>query len=920
MSSPEPRKHDFNQCGCCQGLTASTPVEIVNRPGLSAIAYRVGIHPQFKASMLAALSDGRYPALADLRTREDDDFSIALLDAWAAVADVLTFYQERIANELYLGTAIERRSIGWLARLIGYQLRPGVAASTCLAYTLESATGAPSQVTIDETVKVQSVPGPGEKPQVFEPVEEITARPEWNALYPRLTIARVPVLGDTSLYLEGVATNLKPGDCFVIAGLEREQDPTSDRWEFRKIGSVEADAAAGRTLLTWQEALGSYLPRSLPPAESPRFYAMRLRAAIFGHNAPEWSALPVALRVGEANPDPKTVQKTPFLQGAFADRQDSWADAKFASNTTVLNLDAVYNTIVPDSWIALTTPDHNYAELYRVTSVAEETIADFNISAKTTRLEISGENIQKYSPRKASVFAQSDELAMAETPITDPVSGSEIVLDREVEGLEQNRRLIVQGKRARVEVAERGASYRLEDAAGTLVGKLEEGDSLLLLDAPQPIVNQPKRFRWHVLTADGIEGYASASGEQLAPAEPLDGDPVLVEAVTLDKLVAEDEAHTRLVLNETLAYTYDRASFRILANVVLATHGETVKEVLGSGDAGEAFQKFTLLQSPLTYTPSDTPSGGATTLKVWVNGIRWKEAASLPGAGARDRVYIARTDDDDVTTVQFGDGVTGERLPKGSENVTAVYRKGIGRDGMVKANQLSQLMVRPLGLSKVTNPLAASGAQDRQKAQDARENAPLTVLTLDRIVSLRDYEDFARSFSGIAKALATWTWDRRTRGVLLTVSGVDGAEVLETSETYKRLRSAILEAGDPRVPVVVKSYRKAYFTLSGAVTVDPDYQSSAAVLANVIAALRGEFSFDARAFGQPVALSEAIALIQNVAGVVAVDVKQFYRTDRNSSRETILLAETPQPGDDSSVLAAELLTLDPAPLEGLVAS
>ena len=60
-----------------------------------------------------------------------------MLDAWAAVADVLTFYQERIANEGYLRTATERRSVLELARLVGYQPRPGVASSVYLAYTLD---------------------------------------------------------------------------------------------------------------------------------------------------------------------------------------------------------------------------------------------------------------------------------------------------------------------------------------------------------------------------------------------------------------------------------------------------------------------------------------------------------------------------------------------------------------------------------------------------------------------------------------------------------------------------------------------------------------------------------------------------------------------------------------------------------------
>jgi len=63
-----------------------------------------------------------------LKTRDPSDPAIALLDSWALVADVLSFYQERIANEGYLRTALERRSVLELARLIGYQLRPGVAA------------------------------------------------------------------------------------------------------------------------------------------------------------------------------------------------------------------------------------------------------------------------------------------------------------------------------------------------------------------------------------------------------------------------------------------------------------------------------------------------------------------------------------------------------------------------------------------------------------------------------------------------------------------------------------------------------------------------------------------------------------------------------------------------------------------------
>ncbi len=52
---------------------------------------------------------------------------------------------------------------------------------------------------------------------------------------------------------------------------------------------------------------------------------------------------------------------------------------------------------------------------------------------------------------------------------------------------------------------------------------------------------------------------------------------------------------------ESLANSYIRSSVLINANVALATHGESVKEVLGSGDASASFQTFTLRQPPLTY-------------------------------------------------------------------------------------------------------------------------------------------------------------------------------------------------------------------------------------------------------------------------------------------------------------------------------
>ena len=107
---------------------------------------------------------------------------------------------------------------------------------------------------------MQSVPGPGEQPQIFETIEAIDARAEWNALTPQTTALFIPKAGDKATYLQGVATNLKPGDGLLFVGTERESDPTNDNWDFRLLKSVEPDEENGRTLVTWEKGLGSVLP------------------------------------------------------------------------------------------------------------------------------------------------------------------------------------------------------------------------------------------------------------------------------------------------------------------------------------------------------------------------------------------------------------------------------------------------------------------------------------------------------------------------------------------------------------------------------------------------------------------------------------------------------------------------------------
>ena len=277
-------------CGCCAGTSVQTPQPRSNLSGLSSVSYRVGTWASFKESMLARLSSSDYPALAFLKTRNDDDFTIALLDATAMMLDILTFYQERLANESYLGTAGQLRSLTELSRLIGYQPSPGVSASTYLAFTLKAAPGqAPNPsnpaITIPQGTQLQSVPAQGQTPQVFETAAGIQAKSDWNALPVQTGQPWAPQIGNTFVYLQGTATQLQPGDLFLIVGDERVGTLTNNNWDVRVLTTVTPDTLNNRTYVTWSEGLGDATDGVAPAQNHPKFYAFRQRASLFGYNA-----------------------------------------------------------------------------------------------------------------------------------------------------------------------------------------------------------------------------------------------------------------------------------------------------------------------------------------------------------------------------------------------------------------------------------------------------------------------------------------------------------------------------------------------------------------------------------------------------------------------------------------------------------
>lgn len=901
-------------CACGCGAAAGTPLPICNRPGLDRLAYRVGTYADFHASMQAGLGDAGVPALAGLRTREADDPAMALLDAWAVGAEVISFYNERIANEGYLRTATERRSVLELARLVDYRPRPGVAASVYVAYTVEKDS---PPVTLAAGSRAQSVPAPGEQMQTFETADALDARYEWNALQARQTRPQLITRGGlgvlTQVAFNGAANNLKTNDWLVF------EFDDGNAPEVRQIGDVAVDNVLQRTMVTLQSAVQTSAPGSL--ASSAKSMSLAASASIRGRSDPfeklvDALAQPPALQpanaqrlsrsVGSAlgnasdvrpqlllNVEPRLIDtfyrawssrtsaassaqvtavyvqrmaaarfgyNAPWPTKLVKDASDVYqtqpaADWISRESDNTLFLDNANDAIQPGSYAIVCTPAAGDVEastvVRKITAVAVHPRSAYGLSGKTTELtlEPSANNgmvamINLTHPisetvRVQQVFVQSEALPLGELPIAGAVgattdasssrsdSATRLTLATAVDGLKAGRWVIVEGQRS--------------DVPGTTAVSAAE---LVMLAAVE----------------QGVDA-------------TLPGDTV----------------HSTLVFaNQGLAYRYRRDSVTIRANVVRATHGETRNEVLGSGNAAAAMQVFALKQSPLTRVSAATVDGVQSTLSVQVNDMLWHETRNLAFVGADDRNFVTITDDDDKTRVIFGDGTHGARLPTGVENIVAKYRNGIGTPGNVGAGRISLLASKPLGIKEVINPLRASGGADRESGDQARRNVPLAVLALDRLVSVPDYGDFARTFGGVGKALAT----RVGNLVQVTIAGAADAPIAHDADLYRNLLQALQNHGDPALLVRLDVRELLALTLSAKVGLATDYvwESIEPLLR---AALLDAFGFERRALAQNVYLSEIVACMLTVEGVAWVGVDALGSLD-----EAALLAGFSNDDDD----------------------
>src|SRR5262249_41028964 len=224
------------------------------------------------------------------------------------------------------------------------------------------------------------------------------------------------------------------------------------------------------------------------------------------------------------------------------------------------------------------------------------------------------------------------------------------------------------------------------------------------------------------------------------------------------------------------------------------------------------------------------------------------------------------TAEDGKRLVQFGDGdIGGAVLPTGQGNMTATYRVGSGLAGRVGANTLTNLLDRLTGLTGVNNPLSAEGGADSETLAMVRQNAPRTVRTFGRAVSLKDFEDLITASGEVAKAEAIWIWDGYAPAIYLTVAGQAGGTFSDPASQAATLSTE----RDPNHRMLVGNYHAVPILLSATILALPQYVETDVVKAALITLLAA-LSFDSLSLGQSLHLSRVYSVLQDVPGVKAV--------------------------------------------------
>jgi hypothetical protein len=138
----------------------------------------------------------------------------------------------------------------------------------------------------------------------------------------------------------------------------------------------------------------------------------------------------------------------------------------------------------------------------------------------------------------------------------------------------------------------------------------------------------------------------------------------------------------------------------------------------------------------------------------------WRRTDHLADENSNAPVYEARFDENNYWTITFGDNIAGA-IPTIYEPIKAVYYIGGGPEANIDANKVFVVSSIPQNSGVTGTDLVGLGVENIDKGVNGenpesndsiRKQAPKAISTLNRAVTLKDYENLTLAISGVGKA------------------------------------------------------------------------------------------------------------------------------------------------------------------------
>jgi len=316
---------------------------------------------------------------------------------------------------------------------------------------------------------------------------------------------------------------------------------------------------------------------------------------------------------------------------------------------------------------------------------------------------------------------------------------------------------------------------------------------------------------------------------------------------------------------------------------VAATQGTTItNEVIGTS-SGQLNQVYKLSSTSVINNSITITSGNTS----------YTQVPYLIDYNGYDAVFSVYTNAEGTSYVLFGDGISG-RIPTNSSVIYATYRVGGGIVGNVAAGSIKTILTNnQVGLSVLNtsygNPEddgSARGGTDSESTDSIRINAPLSLRTINRAVSLSDYAALVKA-SGMSKASAVA--DVYTSVTVFFVPYGDKG-VLENGTTP----STVFTNSIP----TIKTYLKDKIPANTTVTYQPASYVGVNLIAQVVvlpkfnqynvtlqtdSAVSALFALDNVAFQDTIYVHDVFNAITSIYGVASVKILKLVRDDQDQS-------------------------------------